>query len=240
MAIQRKAKQASGGAPEWMVTYGDLVTLLLTFFVLLVSMMEVKSDQQVMAFMTIIREAFGYVGGAKTLPTDELEIPKNVPDAILLQIPILPEDFSPTKDDGPLGKRRQVEIVRPGEYYQSAGKFRFHELSAELPEAEAKRLAEYAEQSLRGYATVIQIRGHCNVRPVDGKQFKDQMDLVLARARVVYDELVRLGIDPRRLRIVGVGSSEPVNVAVYDPADRERNDLVELIQIDQTIDEFQP
>ncbi|MGD9849505.1 MAG: flagellar motor protein MotB, partial [Desulfuromonas sp.] len=33
--MARKQKKKSGGAPEWMVTYSDMVTLLLTFFVLL-------------------------------------------------------------------------------------------------------------------------------------------------------------------------------------------------------------
>jgi len=34
----KKPKKSAKGAPAWMVTYGDLVTLLLTFFVLLLSM----------------------------------------------------------------------------------------------------------------------------------------------------------------------------------------------------------
>ena len=31
MARRRKSEEASQGAPEWMTTYGDMVTLLLTF-----------------------------------------------------------------------------------------------------------------------------------------------------------------------------------------------------------------
>ena len=33
------------GAPEWMVTFGDLMSLLLTFFVLLFSISEIKSEK---------------------------------------------------------------------------------------------------------------------------------------------------------------------------------------------------
>ena len=34
-----------GGAPAWMTTYGDMITLLLCFFVILLTMMEMKKDK---------------------------------------------------------------------------------------------------------------------------------------------------------------------------------------------------
>ena len=37
MARKRKSKDGGGGLPLWMATYGDMVTLLLCFFVLLYS-----------------------------------------------------------------------------------------------------------------------------------------------------------------------------------------------------------
>ena len=63
MAVKKKAKSQPEGAPLWMVTYGDMVTLLLTFFVMLLAMSEVKKDDRFVDFMQAIREAFGYVGG---------------------------------------------------------------------------------------------------------------------------------------------------------------------------------
>ena len=35
--IEEPEESGSGGAPEWMVTFADLMSLLLTFFVLLLS-----------------------------------------------------------------------------------------------------------------------------------------------------------------------------------------------------------
>ncbi|MEN8189995.1 MAG: flagellar motor protein MotB [Thermodesulfobacteriota bacterium] len=49
----------SGGAPAWMVTYSDLVTLLLTFFVLLLSMANMDEDKFIQASSSV-RDAFGH------------------------------------------------------------------------------------------------------------------------------------------------------------------------------------
>ena len=45
MSGPKKKKKAPEGAPEWMVTFGDLMSLLLTFFVLLFSVSEIKQKK---------------------------------------------------------------------------------------------------------------------------------------------------------------------------------------------------
>ena len=62
MARRRKKEEKASGAPMWMVTFSDLVTLLLTFFVLLVSMATFDDVQRVDAVLESIRRSFG-VGG---------------------------------------------------------------------------------------------------------------------------------------------------------------------------------
>lgn len=53
----------SEGAPEWMTTYSDLVTLLLTFFILLFSMAAID-QQKFDAVAQSLRLAFGDNGGS--------------------------------------------------------------------------------------------------------------------------------------------------------------------------------
>ena len=60
---QKKEEQASAGAPLWMVTYSDMVTLLLTFFVMLIAMANFEQVGRVQAVFQSIRLALG-VGGA--------------------------------------------------------------------------------------------------------------------------------------------------------------------------------
>ena len=181
MAIGKKKDSGGGGAPEWMVTYGDMVTLLLTFFVLLLSMSEVKQDQKMIEFMQAIKEAFGYSGGQLKLPTEVVNVPKNVNEARMLVLAVQPDNLGYTNDQGPRGKRTQVNVRPRGDEYKPGGAFQFPELSAGLEGVEREKLDEYAKSQLRGYTTLIEVHGHCSKRPVEGTDFLDHIDLSYQR-----------------------------------------------------------
>src|SRR5690606_21337153 len=51
---------APPGVAEWVVTYGDMMSLLLTFFIMLVSMSEVKEDEKYRAVMEALQHYLGY------------------------------------------------------------------------------------------------------------------------------------------------------------------------------------
>jgi len=80
--VARKPKSKPAGAPEWMVTYSDLVTLLLTFFVLLLSMASMDRIK-FSAASSSLKGAFGIMGGKQQ---KEIAAPAIV-------------DFAPVDDD---------------------------------------------------------------------------------------------------------------------------------------------
>jgi chemotaxis protein MotB len=53
---EKKAPQVEKASQEWLVTFGDLLTLLITFFVLLISMSSMDQLK--------LRKTFGFFGGA--------------------------------------------------------------------------------------------------------------------------------------------------------------------------------
>ena len=59
---KKKEEKKVEGAPAWMVTYSDMVTLLLTFFVMLVAMASFEDVQRVEAVFESIRSALGVTG----------------------------------------------------------------------------------------------------------------------------------------------------------------------------------
>jgi chemotaxis protein MotB len=239
MAVKKKERQVAAGAPAWMVTYGDLVTLLLTFFVMLLAMSEVKKDERYVDFMQAIKAAFGYVGGVRSIPPDFTQIPKNVQLAELLVIPPNPHDLSQSPDEGVRGKRRRVTYIRPGKRFAVGSPVWFPPLSAVLDEAQLAKIAEQAKQ-LEGHSTLIEVRGHCSRLPAEDSLFEDHADLSYQRARAVSQALVRFRIAPERITLVAAGTIQPVNYRAYTQAEQQQNDLVEILQIDQNVDEFRP
>ena len=45
--------------PEWVVTFGDMMSLLLTFFIMLVSMSEIKDEDRYQAMVESMVQRFG-------------------------------------------------------------------------------------------------------------------------------------------------------------------------------------
>ena len=61
--MAKKCKCAPPGAPAWVMTYGDMMTLLLTFFIMLVALSEIKKEDQFRAIVKAVKKAFGMKGG---------------------------------------------------------------------------------------------------------------------------------------------------------------------------------
>lgn len=232
MALKKREEKAPEGAPAWLVTYGDMVTLLLTFFVLLLAMSEVKKEDKFMEFMQALREAFGYQGGVRPVPIEQIQMPKNVIFSEKLILPVDPHDFSKTRDPGLRGKRRTVRDNRLEEVFVVGGRIYFPELSADLSAEEAAQIPQLVE-AVRGYSTILRVTGHCSLKPTTGSGFRDHMDLAFERARAVAQVLIEQGIDPRRIKIESAGTLQPVATRAYTEAERLRNDFVEILQINE-------
>lgn len=237
MAAKKKEAEAPQGAPDWMVTYGDMVTLLLTFFVLLLAMSEVKEEDNFIEFMQAVKEAFGYVGGVKSTPLEDVEMPRNIDFTEMLMIPVDAHNFSRSNQKGVRGKEDQVTSIRRGEQFDVGGKIFFAPVSHEISAEGIEQVREFAER-MRGYTTQIQIRGHCSRQPVGGTEYRDHFGLAFARAAAVKDAFIAEGIEPIRILLVAAGTNEPFTKAVYTDEERRINDVVEILQVDVRVEEF--
>ena len=149
--MARKKKEPPKGAPEWMVTFGDLMSLLLTFFVLLLSLSEIKSEQKFQDVMQSIRAAFGYVGGIGAIPTTvppKISLVKRLETIV---IPKKPRNIGDSEDEGIEGKVFRVTDVREGLQITVCGKEAFDRFSAKIPpesDAATKGASRSATQNI--------------------------------------------------------------------------------------------
>ena len=239
MARDKKAQQAKAGAPEWMVTYGDTMTLLLCFFVIIVSMSELKEDEKFQKVMESLRAAFGgYQGSVGAVPI--ANVPANALIAKLLELesPILTKNKGDSDEEGIHGKKFRVTNVRDGLEVVVGGRITFNRFSATLL-PEGRDLIAKAAERLRGYNTKILVRGHATHEPLpEDSLYHDANALSYARARATAQELESSGVRRVRMLLVAAGDTEPLVRQAYTERRRAINRRVEILVTEELIDEY--
>ena len=179
------------GAPEWLVTYGDMMTLLLCFFVILVSLSELKKEDEYRAVVEAVQKAFGMKGGGGAMPTQEnpeMSLIERL-DEVNLQHKKETE-HSNADDPGIEGREREVTRVRDGQKFAVGGRITFEPGESQLTSL-AKRSLRSAAAEFRGNNTKIELTGHAASREISvNSQYKDLWTLSFARAKAVMDYLV--------------------------------------------------
>ncbi len=234
-----KKQSAPRGAPEWMVTYGDAMTLLLCFFVIIVSMSELKQDEKFQKVMESLRRAFGgYVGSVGALPIDTVPANALIQKLMELEVPILTDQRGDSDEEGIHGRKFRVTNVRDGLEVVIGGRITFDRFSSTL-KPEAVELIAKTAQRLRGYNTKILVRGHATREPLpDDSIYDDARDLSYARASAAAREMERSGVRSVRLTLMAVGDSEPLVRQAYTEERRALNRRVEILVTEDLIDDY--
>ncbi|MBI1247369.1 OmpA family protein [bacterium] len=227
------------GIPEWVVTFGDMMSLLLTFFIMLVSMSEIKKDEQYQALVESFRRQFGHDSSMESVIAGNAK-PRNSNLAKLATMGRAKRFSTHAGGDkvkAPVGDSPQVRIIRPGSKTAIGTVVYFEEGSAQLTDA-AKATLQAQTLEFGGKPQKIEIRGHTSLRPLPkDSPFKTHWDLAYARCNAVKEFLVSLGIDEKRLRIAVSGKNEPFHIGT-DPLLLKQNPRVEVFLLDEVIDDL--
>lgn len=237
MARKRKAPE---GAPAWMVTYGDMMTLLLCFFVMLAALANFDDEKKMfMAALESIRRAFGSAGQSGWLPDNTVDFKSFLVQFETLQIPDKKKSLGHSDEPGVDGRFYRVKKVRDGVELVVGGPVAFGRFSAQI-EPFTDALLQKLAVELRGKNNKIDVRGHATKEPPPiESDYRDAIDLAYARARNVRDRLVELGIAPRAIRVSSAGPYEPLLRQNYDDGRRAANRRVEIILTQALITEYE-
>jgi chemotaxis protein MotB len=238
--MKKKAPASSGeSCPLWYISFADMVTLLMAFFVMLAAFSSGANtdDAKLRQFLKSLQEAFRFQ--ATVTPGAE-------PDAQELldkleQLSMRNFQRAGTKDEGPgrPGTVNTIKRTREGIEFTIGGQLGFEAGSAELRDEAKAALLEIVEY-IRGENNKIEVRGHATrLEAGPGRSFANEHQLAYARANAVADFLVANGIRADRLRRVDCGSSEPLIVHAYDEATKKANRRVEIIVTQALVHEFQ-
>jgi chemotaxis protein MotB len=234
-------KPAPSGAPEWVLTYGDMMSLLLCFFILLAAFADfdagASSSAQMKSAIESMRQALGVKLTGSNTNDPEIEFNALV-DSLKRAMRVLEtRNQSDTTQQGLKGRNFRLRRIRDGMELVIGGPVLFEPFSVNLTEEGKESLSQLAE-AVKGHRNKLEIRGHAAEQPTPKDwTYDDAMLLSYQRAKHVADELIRKGTDPRAIRIVAVGANEPL------PADRPEshegdNRRVEIIVRESLIDDY--
>lgn len=247
---RRKKDSSSAGPPPtaaWLTTYGDMVTLLLCFFVLLQSFSTIE-ENKLRQVLSSIQGAFGAaVSGGSVLPMGNGPLPgssggsdviasENQSDPID-QPQELGKDMQVTREylDEILASERasgQVQVTSDerGLVVRVLEPLLFERGRAQLRSEAAPTIAKVAK-ALKGMENSIIVEGHTCDLPIETQQYPSNWELSVARAVAVTRELVDdYKISPQRLAPTGYAEYRPVvsNISEKNRAQNRRVDIVIL------------
>lgn len=228
------------GIPEWVVTFGDMMSLLLTFFIMLVSMSEIKQEEKFQAMVESMRKRFGHeLSMASVTPGDHRSRTS--------EFRILSTAGRAKKKDthkggvdtkAPVGEEERVRIIRPGGNTAIGTVVFFESGDYELSEDSMAALDKEVEQ-LAGKPQKIEIRGHTAQQlAAKGSDPMDAMDLAYRRCRAVMLYLTdKHEIPAERIRCAPAGASEPMYLT-SEPDKMRLNPRVEVFLLEETVEEL--
>lgn len=241
---KKEHKQPGHNIGPWLLTYADMVTLMLGCFVMLASMSEpVKKDsERYRHAVQSIQRAFGLPGFFGNATGKE---PTDVTAEQLVEaVAARAEELAATRSNekGVPGRDPAVKTMYEGQRYAIGGAVHFEENSAVLTDSAKNDLRKIADQ-LRGLTMKVEVAGHSSRVPLPkGSQYRDHMDLAAARARSVLDWLsdpTQGGIAPNRLRLSACGSTQPLRDPAYNRSDWTLNDRVEVLLTEALVSDYE-
>ncbi len=213
----KREEEGPKGAPEWVVTFSDMISLLVTFFVLLMTFSSME-EYDLLRIRGIMQHGGGVIDhhkGHSEVQPPERDLISNTDPRVGADSPHMrpPDELPEPVDQGrapdPRDKPLDLERVADGLRVRFGPDASFSPGSA-LPSPElVRRLAEFSEV-LGAYQHMIVVEGHADAFFRPTAQFPDAYSIGLARAEAVALWLVeRGGIEPERLQITSYGQARP-------------------------------
>lgn len=253
-AVSPRKRRGGLGQPAWLITFADLMTLLLTFFILLLSFSEIDAEKY-RAMLQSMTQAFGNSGAAAMAPGDaviRVEVPAlavtgtgadATPVPTLLPAIGAGEMVQPRRVDpgieglaASLIQQLEAEVAAERlsvSYDQRRVVVRFAE-DATFPSGTArmkpaiKPIIDEIVTALGHCSGDVIVSGHSDDQPIVSSLYRSNWDLSSARAvSLVHQLVLDQRLDAGRVMAAGHAETRPL-VPNTSSANRARNRRVEI------------
>lgn len=231
----------TSNSPGWMLTYGDMVTQILIFFVLLFSFSKVDQGKFGSAMISI-QGALGVLPGSTAIVDTGEAGGAGAGQPTMTEADMGQLEQAQRLIREQLGGTEGVELALEGDrglVIRMKDSVLFDSGQAELKPA-AKTVLDKLAETVKGLPNQIRIEGHTDDRPIHTPQYPSNWELSTARATNVIRYLIeRCGLSPKRLSAAGYGEYRPV-ADNSSEAGRARNRRVDIVLLPLTFAANEP
>lgn len=233
---RREVHEEPEGSERWLLTYADLITLLLGLFVILYAMSKIDQGKY-----NEVALALSQAFGGKTILSG---------NGGITPMPAPPPQNSADNNDEVSSDSEQNEVSqninKALEKYVQSSKVSIVESSEELTihlletllfetgsdalKPEAKNVLNELSDLIRVLPNKIRVEGHTDNIPINTPQFPSNWHLSIARSLNTAYYMMQKGVNPQKISILGYSEYKPINP--NDTAeDRSKNRRVDIVII---------
>lgn len=225
---EKKCPECPKPCAAWMATFSDLCTLLLTFFVLLISMASFEPVKFKMTSESL-QGAFGVLESFPTVPIHPVvAIPKKTGDEQKRKQSL--QDAKKIKEvveSKNLDDAVKVEVTETGIAIMLRDPVGFASGSADLKEQGKSILGDVGEIIKKNDGLKVRVEGHTDDVPISGR-YRSNWELSSARSLSVVELLSKeTGIQPQNMSAVGYGEFRPI-MPNTSPENRSKNRRIQI------------
>ncbi len=232
MRSRRRDLIIRGKVDGWVMTYADLMSLLLTFFILIVSFSSLQQSKFKQAAQSL-QEAFGILQHPESMIEFQNPVyPDLRQDSTDSDVYYEMQEIEQVIMENGLDQEVEVQLQDNGVLFRIQAPFLFSSGQADLLDEPRKVLGELS-LLFRKFPYQIRIEGHTDSLPINSIRYPSNWELSAARAVTVARYFQGLGLPPERIAATGYGEYSPI--ADNGTAQgREKNRRVEIfLQLDK-------
>lgn len=224
----RRKKEPDENLDRWLLTYADMITLLLAFFIVMYSMSQVDAKR----FGKMAEALDGILKGGRSILDKNSEDQYEVGHGLLKLGNLRMIQIQVEKKFEELGRNEEVqtEVTERGLVVHVVESALFIPGVADL-QPKAMEVLDLIYTRIKDAPNHIRVEGHTDDRPIRTIQFPSNWELSSARAtEVVRYFIENYNIPPGKISALGYGQYRPVepNNSVENRARNRRVDIVLL------------
>jgi len=234
MAMKKKHEESHDNSERWLLTYSDLITLLMIFFVIMYALSNIDAEKYKQLSESLnsafSNEAAPSQGNSSTGESIEVQPPPFVNENDSQELESAIKDIQEVLQEKGLSEEVSVSVRERGVVVSLENTVIFKPGSSDiLPEGkntliEIGKIAKVVDRYIR-------VEGNTDNIPINTPRFPSNWELSVIRATEVTKLLIAdSGIPPEKISIVGYGEYRPImpNTTDQNRALNRRVDIVIL------------